>query len=194
MAQAEEGRQGRGCTASAVRGGADLEGGQSASTEVEHTLTVHIHTHQEAQQRKGVVLCRRGPLSFCLRVRTTCSDGGKTTDVSRLPLNKGSGRNRRGGDSGGKIKERIMEEEEEEVLCYLDRVLEEEVFEYGDGELDPITPVHRQFKVRQRLDAGTVYTYAHAYTYTRTHAQTHTHLVERLWFCKVSSLWHHSAL
>ncbi|GLD47085.1 active breakpoint cluster region-related protein isoform X3 [Lates japonicus] len=41
-----------------------------------------------------------------------------------------------------------MEEEEEEVLCYLDRVLEEEeeVFEYGDGELDPITPMHRQFK------------------------------------------------
>ncbi|KAI3373476.1 hypothetical protein L3Q82_022080 [Scortum barcoo] len=41
-----------------------------------------------------------------------------------------------------------MEEEEEEVLCYLDRVLEEEeeVFEYGDGELDPITPTHRQFK------------------------------------------------
>lgn len=48
-----------------------------------------------------------------------------------------------------------MEEEEEEVLCYLDRVLEEEeeVFEYGDGELDPITPMHRQFKVRQRLDS-----------------------------------------
>ncbi|XP_029303228.1 active breakpoint cluster region-related protein isoform X4 [Cottoperca gobio] len=44
-----------------------------------------------------------------------------------------------------------MEEEEEEVLCYLDRVLEEEeeeeeVFEYGDGELDHITPTHRQFK------------------------------------------------
>ncbi|TKS83584.1 Active breakpoint cluster region-related protein [Collichthys lucidus] len=41
-----------------------------------------------------------------------------------------------------------MEEEEEEVLCYLDRVLEEEeeVFEYGDGELDPITSIHRQFK------------------------------------------------
>lgn len=45
-----------------------------------------------------------------------------------------------------------MEEDEEEVLCFLDRVLEEEeVFEYGDGELDPITPLHRQFKVRQRL-------------------------------------------
>lgn len=43
-----------------------------------------------------------------------------------------------------------MEEEEEEVLCYLDRVLEEEdVFDYGDGELDPITLTHRQFKVRQ---------------------------------------------
>lgn len=43
-----------------------------------------------------------------------------------------------------------MEEEEEEVLGYLDRVLEEEEdgFEYGDGELDPITPIHRQFKVR----------------------------------------------
>lgn len=76
VAQAEEGHQGSGCTVSRVRGGADLEGGQTASTEVEHT--VHIHTNQEAQQRKGVVLCRRGPLSFCLRVRTTCSDGGKT--------------------------------------------------------------------------------------------------------------------
>lgn len=52
-----------------------------------------------------------------------------------------------------------MEEEEEEVLCYLDRVLEEEVFEYGDGELDPITPVHRQFKVRQRLDSGNLSLY-----------------------------------
>lgn len=76
VAQAEEGHQGSVCTVSVVRGGADLEGGQSASTEVEHTLTVHIHTDQEAQQRKGVVLCRRGPLSFCIRVRTTCSDGG----------------------------------------------------------------------------------------------------------------------
>lgn len=44
-------------------------------------------------------------------------------------------------------------EEEEEVLCYLDRVLEEEVFEYGDEEVEPITPLHRQFKVRQ-LAAG----------------------------------------
>lgn len=61
MAQAE-GRQGSGCTASVVRGGADLEGGQSSSTEVEHTLTVHIHMHQGARQRKGVVLRRRGPL------------------------------------------------------------------------------------------------------------------------------------
>lgn len=60
-----------------------------------------------------------------------------------------------------------MEEEEEEVLCYLDRVLEEEeVFEYGDGDLDPITPLHRQFKVRQRLDswdAGRIHTDAHTY-------------------------------
>lgn len=48
----------------------------------------------------------------------------------------------------------IMEEEEEEVLCYLDRVLEEEeLFEYGDGELDPITPTHTQFKVRRWLDS-----------------------------------------
>lgn len=46
-----------------------------------------------------------------------------------------------------------MEEEEEVVLGYLDRVLEEdeEVFECGDGELDPITLLHRQFKVRQLL-------------------------------------------
>ena len=75
--------------------------------------------------------------------------------MSRQALKKGiSGRKRRGGGGGrgkkGKKKEkRIMEEEEEEVLCYLDRVLEEEeVFEYGDGELDPISPTHRQFKVR----------------------------------------------
>ena len=42
-----------------------------------------------------------------------------------------------------------MEEEEEEVLGYLDKVLEEEeeeveddeeVFEYGDGEQEPTTP------------------------------------------------------
>lgn len=45
MAQAEEGHQGSDCTASVVKGGADLEGGQSASTEVEHTLTVHIRTY-----------------------------------------------------------------------------------------------------------------------------------------------------
>lgn len=44
MAQAE-GRQGSGCTASVVRGGADLEGGQSSSTEVEHTLTHSPHTY-----------------------------------------------------------------------------------------------------------------------------------------------------
>lgn len=60
-----------------------------------------------------------------------------------------SGRKKRGGGKG-KREKGIMEEEEEEVLCYLDRVLEEEdVFEYGDGELDPITLTHRQFKVRQ---------------------------------------------
>ncbi|KAM7374729.1 hypothetical protein PAMP_007370 [Pampus punctatissimus] len=64
-------------------------------------------------------------------------------------LKKGiAGRKKRGG--GGERKKergRIMEEEEEEVLCYLDRVLEEEeVFDYGDVELDPITPLHRQFK------------------------------------------------
>lgn len=70
---------------------------------------------------------------------------------------------------GGEIKERIMEEEEEEVLCYLDRVLEEEVFEYGDGELDPITPVHRQFKVRQRMDAGTVCTHARTHSISLTY-------------------------
>lgn len=69
-----------------------------------------------------------------------------------------------------------MEEEEEEVLCYLDRVLEEEeeVFEYGDGELDPITSIHRQFKVRQRLDSWMqglhTHTHTQGYTYvTVTH-------------------------
>lgn len=55
-----------------------------------------------------------------------------------------------------------MEEEEEEVLCYLDRVLEEEeLFEYGDGELDPITPTHTQFKVRQWLDSWMQRGHAH---------------------------------
>lgn len=44
-----------------------------------------------------------------------------------------------------------MGEEEEEVLGYLDRVLEEEMVEYGDG--DPITLTHRHFKVRQRPDS-----------------------------------------
>lgn len=60
-----------------------------------------------------------------------------------------------------------MEEEEEEVLCYLDRVLEEEeVFEYGDGELDPISPTHRQFKVRQRLEGWMQGIYTHTHTDT----------------------------
>lgn len=71
---------------------------------------------------------------------------------------------------GGEIKERIMEEEEEEVLCYLDRVLEEEVFEYGDGELDPITPVHRQFKVRQRLDSGNLSLYCKCFCLAKCQA------------------------
>lgn len=104
VAQAEEGHQGSGCTASVVRGGADLEGGLTASTEVEHTLTVHIHTDQEAQQRKGVVLCRRGPLfSVSASGRLVLTVGGNT-DVSWLALKKGLGRKRRGGGSGGKDK------------------------------------------------------------------------------------------
>lgn len=64
---------------SVARGGASVERArkrerrQTALTEVDtHTLTLgHIQaheTHQEAQQRKGVVLCRRGPLSFSLGV------------------------------------------------------------------------------------------------------------------------------
>ena len=80
----------------------------------------------------------------------------ENTDVSRQAVKRGFRDRKRKGGVGERKKEkgRIMEEEEEEVLCYLDRVLEEdeEVFEYGDGELDPITPIHRQFKVRQRLD------------------------------------------
>lgn len=60
-----------------------------------------------------------------------------------------------------------MEEEEEEVLCYLDRVLEEEdLFEYGDGELDPITPTHTQFKVRRWL--GSWMQRGHTHTHTCT--------------------------
>lgn len=56
-----------------------------------------------------------------------------------------------------------MEEEEEEVLCYLDRVLEEdELFDYGDGEMDAGAPLHSQFKVRRRLGAGTPRTRARA--------------------------------
>lgn len=63
-----------------------------------------------------------------------------------------------------------MEEEEEEVLCYLDRVLEEEeLFEYGDEELDPITPTHRQFKVRQRLDSWMQGIHTHTRTQGRTY-------------------------
>lgn len=58
-----------------MRGGADVERGQTASTEVEHTHTyTHKHTHQEARQRKGVVLCRRGPRSFSFGVQATCSE------------------------------------------------------------------------------------------------------------------------
>lgn len=49
-----------------------------------------------------------------------------------------------------------MEEDEEEVLCYLDRVLEEEeLFDYGDGEMDAGAPLHLQFKVRKQLGPGT---------------------------------------
>lgn len=43
-----------------------------------------------------------------------------------------------------------MEEDEEEVLCYLDRVLEEDdLFDYGDGDMDAGAPLHSQFKVRR---------------------------------------------
>ena len=99
--------------------------------------------------------------------------------MSRQALKKGiSGRKRRGGGGKGKKgkkkEKRVMEEEEEEVLCYLDRVLEEEeeVFEYGDGELDPISPTHKQFKVRQRPDRWMQGTNAHTHTHTHTHRPT----------------------
>lgn len=75
--------QGSGWIAFVVRGGADVKGGQTSSTEVEqwraHTLAhrayTHTRSHQEAQQWKGVGLCRRGPLSFSLGVQTTYSEG-----------------------------------------------------------------------------------------------------------------------
>lgn len=55
-----------------------------------------------------------------------------------------------------------MEEEEEEVLCYLDRVLEEdEFFDYGDGELDTGASMHSQFKVRGWLGSSMQDTYKH---------------------------------
>lgn len=121
----------------------------------------YTRKHQEALKRKGVELCRRGPLLSHSR----CPDDLSREEnpaVSRQALNKGIGR--RKGREGGKRREQeeeTMEEEEVEVLCYLDRVLEEEeeVFEYGDGELDPITLTHRQFKVRQGLDAGKTHLY-----------------------------------
>lgn len=78
-----------------------------------------------------------------------------------------------------------MEEEEEEVLCYLDKVLEEEeeeLFDYGDGELDPITPVHTQFKVRQQ--PGSWMQGKHTHIYTSTHTRTlycnYSNMVTRL--------------
>lgn len=54
-------------------------------------------------------------------------------------------------EEGEEKKEEAMGEEEEEVLGYLDRVLEEEMIECGDG--DPITVTHRHWKVRQRPDS-----------------------------------------
>lgn len=80
-----------------------------------------------------------------------------------------------------------MEEEEEEVLCYLDRVLEEEeLFEYGDGELDPITPTHTQFKVRRWLHSWMHRTHTH----TRVQYGSRTRCQERetclkIFKCKV---------
>lgn len=105
MAQAEEGRQGSGCTASVVRGGADLEGGQSASTEVEHTHSQYTYIRTRKPSR-GRGWCRVGgvrSLSVSASGRLVLT-GGKTTDVSRLALKKGSGRNRRGGGRGGEDK------------------------------------------------------------------------------------------
>lgn len=80
-----------------------------------------------------------------------------------------------------------MEEEEEEVLCYLDRVLEEEeVFEYGDGELDPISPTHRlRFKVRQRLEGWMQGIYTHTHL---CESNTLTRLESSSVYSKVESL------
>lgn len=69
-----------------------------------------------------------------------------------------------------------MEDEEEEVLCYLDRVLEEEEeeSEYGDGELEPITTTHRQFKVRHELERSWMQRKKRVQTHIQTHTRTYT--------------------
>lgn len=123
---------------------------------VTHTYTHmwSVHKHQEARQRKGVGLCRRGPLSFlCVLVsRRLALKGAPAGPEQRSWKQKKKPKKQIGEEvKGRKRKGGTMEEDEEEVLCYLDKVLEEEeeVLEYGDGELDPITPVYSQFKVRQ---------------------------------------------
>lgn len=79
-----------------------------------------------------------------------------------------------------------MEDEEEEVLCYLDRVLEEEEeeSEYGDGELEPITTTHRQFKVRHELERSWMQRKKSARRHTYKH--THTNIHMRTHFCNTA--------
>lgn len=77
-----------------------------------------------------------------------------------------------------------MEDEEEEVLCYLDRVLEEEEeSEYGDGELEPITTTHRQFKVRHELERSWMQRKKSARRHTYKHTHEHTHAYTLLQYC-----------
>lgn len=165
------GHQGSSCRAFGLRGGAALEGGQTVSTEVEHTLMHTQCTHADTRKPSGGRgwCCVGGVLSLSLSAFRRLILKGKHWCVQAGPDEGGSQAERgeeEAKERGGKGQQ-IMEEEEEEVLCYLDRVLEEEeVFEYEDGELDPIFLTHRQFKVRQRLEGW------------MQGIHTHTHLCE----------------
>lgn len=60
-----KGQQGSGWRAFVVRGGADVEGGQTASTEVEHTL-MHTYTHTRKPSRGRGWCCVGGVLALSL--------------------------------------------------------------------------------------------------------------------------------
>lgn len=95
------------------------------------------------------------------RTRPAFCTGGRT-DVPGQAKRSLKKEGREGARQGAGLVRRTMEVDEEKVLCYLDKVLEDEdenVFECGDMDLESplppedmlMTPVHRQFRVSLRL-------------------------------------------